>query len=111
MRKLVLLIVVTLTTTTASADDTFETKAQGAQRIKRIENLVWSLTAPCEAGDDTQRRQCRRVRDVRAAEVSGSTLLVDADADAFDASVWSAAKQSVAITLASCIRCRGVDLD
>ena len=66
------------------ADDTFEAKAQGAERVKRIENVVWALTATCDKGDDTEQRQCRRVRDTRAGELAGATLLVDADADAFD---------------------------
>jgi hypothetical protein len=93
------------------AEDTFETKAKGAERVKRLENLVWALTAPCDAGDDTQRRQCRHVRDTRAAELIGATLLVDADSDAFDASTWNATKKSVPVVLTACIRCGGVDVE
>jgi hypothetical protein len=95
----------------ARADDTFETKSAGAQRIRRLENLVWALTASCEAGDDTQKRQCKHVRDVRAAELTKATLLIDADSDAFDVGAFSAAKKSVPVVLSSCIRCGGVDLD
>jgi hypothetical protein len=109
MRALVLLSV--LAAAPAFADDTFEAKATGAQRLGRVENLVWAFTAPCDGGDDTQQRQCRRVRDTRAAELAGATLLVDADKDAFDVGAWSAAKKSVALTLKSCIRCSGVELD
>jgi hypothetical protein len=93
------------------ADDTFEAKASGAQRISRIENVVWALTARCDAGDDTQQRQCRRVRDTRAAELAGATLLVDADQDAFDVGAFSAQKKSVPLKLSACIRCAGVELD
>lgn len=96
---------------TAHADDTFEAKAAGAQRLGRVENLVWALTAPCDSGDDTQQRQCRRVRDTRAAELAGATLIVDADKDAFDVGAWSAQKKSAPMVLSACIRCAGVDVD
>jgi len=94
--------------TPAAADDTFEAKAAGAQRIGRVENLVWALTAPCDTGDDLQQRQCRRVRDSRAAELAGATLLVDADRDALRVGAWNAQKKSVPIKLAACVRCAGV---
>ncbi|MDB4959968.1 MAG: hypothetical protein JWO36_7537 [Myxococcales bacterium] len=96
---------------TAHADDTFETKAAGAQRIHRLENLVWALTASCDAGDDTQKRQCKHVRDARAAELTSGKLLIDADSDAFDVGAFSTQKKSVPVVLSSCIRCGGVDLE
>jgi hypothetical protein len=112
MRALhVIPFVVSLSVSAAHADDTFEAKATGAQRLNRIEGLVWAFTASCDAGDDTQQRQCRRVRDTRAAELAGATLLVDADKDAFDVGAWSAQKKSVPMTLSSCIRCAGVEID
>jgi hypothetical protein len=95
----------------AHADDTFEAKAQGAQRIGRVEGLVWAFTASCDEGDDTQQRQCRKVRDARAAELAGATLLVEGDKKAFEVGAWSAQKKSVPITLASCVRCAGVEVD
>jgi hypothetical protein len=91
--------------------ETFETKAKGAQRLRRLENLVWALTASCDAGDDTQKRQCRHVRDVRSAELTHGTLLIDADLDAFDVGAFNAQKKSVPVVLSSCIRCGGVDLE
>jgi hypothetical protein len=100
-----------LVAATAHADDTFEAKAQGAQRVKRIENVVWALTATCAKGDDTENRQCRHVRDTRAAELAGSTLLVDGDADAFDIAAFDAKKKSISLSLSPCIRCAGVDVD
>ena len=90
----------------ARADD-FET----AQRVRRIENVVWALTATCDQGDDTAHRQCKHVRDARAQELAGATLLVDGDADAFDIAPYDAKKKSIALTLSSCVRCAGVDLD
>jgi len=100
-----------LVAATAHADDSFEAKAQGAQRVKRIENVVWALTATCDKGDDTENRQCRHVRDTRVAQLAGVTLLVDGDADAFDLGAYDAKKKSVALSLSSCIRCAGVDID
>jgi hypothetical protein len=95
----------------ALAEDSFETAAAGAQRIARIESVVWAFTAPCDTGDDTQQRQCRKVRDSRAAELAGATLLVDADREAFEVGAWSAQKKSVALKLSACIRCAGVEID
>ena len=113
MRALVVATAVVLATLAAPAraDDTFEAKAAAAQRVHRLENVVWALTAPCDKGDDTERRQCRIVRDARVAELQATPLLVDADADAFDAGAWSAAKKSSPLVLSGCIRCAGVDVD
>jgi len=110
MRALVILWLL-LAAAPAFGDDTFEAKATNAQRLNRIENLVWAFTAPCSEGDDTQQRQCRRVRDTRVAQLAGATLLLDADKDAFDVGAWSAQKKSVAVTLSACIRCSGVEID
>jgi hypothetical protein len=77
----------------AHADDSFETKAQGAQRIGSIEGLVWTFTASCDDGDDTEQRQCRKVRDARAAELAGATLLVEGDKKAFAKTVANARVQ------------------
>jgi len=98
-----------LVAATAHADDAFQT----AQRVKRIENVVWTLTATCDdpKADDTEHRQCKHVRDARAADLAGATLLVDGDADAFDLGAFEAKKKSVTMTLSSCIRCAGVELD
>lgn len=109
MRTLIFLSL--LAAAPAFADDTFEAKASTAQRLGRIENLVWAFTAPCDSGDDTQQRQCRHVRDSRATELTGATLIVDADPAAFVVGGWSAQKKSVALTLKSCIRCTGVEID
>ncbi|HEY6034613.1 MAG TPA: hypothetical protein VIV58_10150 [Kofleriaceae bacterium] len=95
----------------AQADDTFESKAQTAQRLHRVEGLVWALTAACDAGDDVQQRQCRRVRDARAKELATGTWIVDADADGFDVGPWNKQKKSVPISLDACVRCAGVEVD
>ncbi len=108
MRSLLLLLLVARV---AHADDTFEAKAAGAQHVHRLENVVWAFTAACSEGDDTEQRQCRVVRDRRAAELAGATLLVDADRDAFAIGPWNQQRKSVPLTVSACIRCAGVEVD
>jgi hypothetical protein len=105
------LLVVLLVARVAHADDTFEAKAANAQRVPRLENIVWAFTAACSEGDDTEQRQCRVVRDRRVAELAGATLLVDADHDAFAIGPWNAQRKSVPLTVTACIRCGGVEVD
>ena len=95
----------------AHADDSFEARAGAAQPVNRLDGVVWALTARCDRGDDTERRQCRLVRDARASELAGTTLLVEADPGAFAAGAWDAQKKSVPLRLDGCIRCGGVDVD
>ena len=95
----------------AHADDSFETKAQGALRITRAEDFVWALTAACDKGDDTQQRQCRVVRDRKAKQLASTNLLIDGDIGALELGAWSAAKKSVTVNLGACIRCIGVEVD
>src|ERR1700690_1961988 len=100
--KALVIVVLLGVATTAAAEDSFETKAAGAVRIHRIENVVWAFTAPCDTGDEVQQRQCRQVRDARASELLHATLLVDADADAFDVGAWDPKKKSVPLALSAC---------
>jgi len=97
--------------TAAHADESFDSRAASATRIRHLDDIVWAFTAACDEGTDTNQRQCRRLRDTRAAQLSGATLLVDADRDAFSVGAWSAAKKSTPLTLSSCIRCKGVEHD
>ena len=92
----------------AHADETFESKVAGAQRVRDLGDLAWALTATCEIGDDVQQRQCRHVRDTRQKQLAGATLLVDAKPAAFALGVYSAAKKSVSLALSACIDCGGV---
>lgn len=110
LRSLVILSVLGVASP-AAAEDTFEQLAQTAQRVKRIDDLVWALTAKCDAGNDTQQRQCRRLRDARATELKAATLLIEADRDAFSVGAWNAAKKSAPISIKACIRCGGIDVD
>jgi hypothetical protein len=95
----------------AHADNSFEAHAQSAKRVHRIENVVWALTATCTAGDDTQQRQCRHTRDAQQAELARQTLLVDADAEAFDVGAWDASGKKIPFSITACIRCLGVEVD
>jgi hypothetical protein len=105
------LVILALFATPAFADDTFEGKADGAQRIKHIDDVVWAFTAKCDAGDDTQQRQCRHIRDTRQAELANATLLVDADKSAFRVGEWNAKAKSIPLTLSGCIDCSGIEVD
>jgi hypothetical protein len=95
----------------ATADDTFESRAAGAVRVSHLDDIVWALTTPCNTGDDTQQRQCRRLRDGRAAQLTNATLLVDADRDAFTIGAYSPQKKSAPLTLSACIACNGITVD
>jgi len=95
----------------AHADDTFEAKAAAAKRLRHVDDLVWAFTATCDKGDDTQNRQCKALRNRRLAELSGATLLVEADPAALEIGAWSPAKKSVSVTLTGCVRCKGVSVD
>lgn len=91
----------------ALADAAFEAKAQNAQRVHDLGDLVWALTATCDTGEEIHQRQCRHLRDARVKELSAATLLVDAIPGGFEVGPWSAAKRSVAVTLYACIDCTG----
>lgn len=95
----------------AAAADSFEAQAEQAIRVRHIEDVVWALTARCDRGDDVQNRQCRQLRDRAEAAFAGATLLVDGEPGALRVGAWSAAKKSVPLALAGCIRCAGVEVD
>ncbi|MEO8701182.1 MAG: hypothetical protein ABI867_14120 [Kofleriaceae bacterium] len=96
---------------TASAEDTFEARAHGATRASRLDEIVWAVSATCEKGDDVQQRQCRQVRDHKLKELAGATLLVDGDPAAFELGPWNAAKRSIAVTFAACVRCAAIEVE
>lgn len=94
----------------ATADDTFEARAAGATAVARLDELVWALTAACDRGDEIAQRQCRLLRDARAAAYRGAPLLVEADPGAFVVGAWDAAKKSVTLQLSGCVRCAGIEV-
>jgi hypothetical protein len=91
----------------AHADDPFAS----ARHVKHLDDIVWPYTTACDKGDDTQQRQCRFVRDRELAALRGTTLLVEADPEAFTTGAWDAAKKSATLSLSGCIRCAGQDVD
>jgi hypothetical protein len=106
-----LVIAVLACAATSARADTFENRASGAQRIRRLDDLVWPFVAACDKGDDVHQRQCKKVRDRRLDALAGATVVVEAEASAFAAGAWNAAKKSVPLTLVSCVSCNGVELD
>ena len=95
----------------AGADASFDAAASGAEHVQRLDDVVWALTATCTAGDDIEQRQCRRVRDARAAELAHETLLIEAEPGALEVGAWNAQRRSVSLHLTACIRCGGVAVD
>lgn len=89
----------------------FEARAETATAITRLDDVVWAFTGACTFGDDTQQRQCRLVRDKRAKELAGTMLLVDGDSTALELTKWSPQKRSLGVTVSSCIRCAGLDVE
>ena len=89
--------------TFARADATFEDKARGAEKSD-IAELAWLAASKCDRGDDFAQRQCRLVRDDRAAALRGKVLAIDGDPE-------SISEANGTIALARCIRCTAVDVD
>jgi hypothetical protein len=108
--KIAIVLAAVLAPALAHAEE-FETKSQGAVKVTRHDDLVWSLTAACDKGDDVQQRQCRVVRDRRAKSLTGVTLWVVGDRDALDVGKWNPQKKSSTVTVAACVHCGGVDVD
>jgi len=91
----------------AVADDSFDDLASKATAVSRADlgGLIWSLTADCEHGDDLARRQCRAVRDARAASIAGATFLVPGDRAAFSVGDFKADTKSLPLVLRGCVAC------
>lgn len=91
--------------------DTFEAVATGARRVAHLDDVVWALTAPCDQGGDIAERQCRQIRDARAATLVGATLIVVAERAALTLGAWSPATRSLPVALSACIDCTGVAVE
>jgi len=89
------------------APTTFDDLADGATRLERGDLIGWgwALTAACDQGDDMAQRQCKVVRDRRAAALAGKAFIVDGDAFAFSVGTWDPATKSMPITLRGCVAC------
>lgn len=109
--RVVIVAAAALLAPAVAAADSFEAVAEKATRVSRLDDVVWAFTGACGAGDELQQRQCRLVRDKRAKELVGALLLVDGDTSALELTKWSPQKRSLGITVSSCIRCAGVEVE
>jgi len=111
MRAQVVAVALVLFPALALADNTFEQRAAQAKRLVHLDEVLWAATASCDKGDDTLQRQCRRVRQATLDAHAGALVLVDGEPDAFEIGAWNAAKKSLPLRLAACVRCKPVDVD
>jgi len=108
--KVALAILAVLVPAIASAQN-FEAAAEKATAVGRLDDVVWAFTGACTAGDDLQQRQCRLVRDKRAKELTGALLFLEGETAALELTKWSPQKKSLGITVTSCIRCAGIEVE
>jgi hypothetical protein len=99
------------TATPAPMASSFDQAAAGAVRLARrdLPGWAWALTASCDQGDDMAQRQCRVIRDARAARIKGQTFVIEAEPQAFFAGGWDPAKKSITLTVRGCVACAPVD--
>jgi hypothetical protein len=81
----------------------FDEAASGANRVRKLDRVVWALTATCEGGDDLAKRQCRILRDAAAAKLRGQKLIVEVTSGAVE--------KATPITIRGCIACDGIAVD
>ena len=105
------IVMMTLLAPALAAAQSFEAEAEKATAVKRLDDVVWAFTGSCDRGDDIQKRQCRLVRDQRAKELAGATLFVEGESSALEITKWSPQKRSLGVTVTSCIRCAGVEVE
>lgn len=113
MRLPVLAALVSLAVPAIAAADTnspWDDAASDATRIRKLDRVVWALTATCEQGDDLNQRQCRILRDVAAAKLRGKKVIVEVSG-ATEIGAWDAAKKSTPITVRGCADCAGIEVD
>jgi len=90
----------------------FDQLSTGAVKLERrdLVGWAWALTATCADGDDMAQRQCKAIRDARAAQIKTQTFVVEAEPDAFMAGAWDPAKRSVTLTVRGCIACAPIEV-
>lgn len=98
------LAIIAALATPALAEDTFEQKATGAEKVAQLDDLVWAVTAPC-TGDDVTQRQCRQLRDGKLAKLAGKPLAIALGP--ITVGPWNGAKKSAEVTISGCLRCDG----
>jgi len=97
----------------AAADDTspFDEAAKDATRVRKLDRVVWALTATCEGGDDLAKRQCRILRDAAAAKLRGTKLIVEVASGAVEIGTWDSGGKATPITIRGCVACDGIAVD
>jgi hypothetical protein len=113
MRVALLAAILLAVPTVAAADDSspFDEVAKDATRVRKLDRVVWALTASCEQGDDLDKRQCRILRDAAATKLRGTTIVVDVGAAAVEIGEWDKDKKSTPITVRGCAACTGIVVD
>src|SRR5687767_8925470 len=89
----------------------FDEAASGANRVRKLDRVVWALTATCEGGDDLAKRQCRILRDAAAAKLRGQKLIVEVTSGAVEIGAWDSGGKATPITIRGCIACDGIAVD
>jgi hypothetical protein len=113
MRLPVLAALIALAVPAVAAADTnspWDEAAKDATRIRKLDRVVWALTATCEQGDDLNQRQCRILRDAAAAKLRGKKVIISVTG-AVEIGAWDAAKKSTPITVRGCASCDGIEVD
>ena len=96
----------------AAADDSpYDAAAKDATKVRKLDRVVWALTATCEAGDDLDKRQCRILRDAAAAKLRGTKLRVEVKSGAVEIGAWDSGGKATPITVRGCIDCDGVKVE
>jgi hypothetical protein len=97
----------------ARAEDTspFAVEAAKAQRVSKLDRMVWALTATCEQGDDIARRQCRMLRDAAAQRMKGAVMYVDVAPTMFEVGAYDKTGGGSTLEVRGCVSCAGVVVD
>jgi hypothetical protein len=95
----------------AAADGPFDEAAKDATRVRKLDRVVWAMTATCEAGDDLAKRQCRILRDAAASKLRGTKLIVEVASGAVEIGEWDSGGKATPITVRGCVACDGIAVD
>jgi hypothetical protein len=97
----------------AAADDAspFDEAAKSATRVRKLDRVVWALTATCEGGDDLAKRQCRILRDAAASKLRGTKLVIEVPNSAVEIGEWDSGGKATPITVRGCVACDGITVD
>ncbi|HEY4182123.1 MAG TPA: hypothetical protein VGM90_35010 [Kofleriaceae bacterium] len=96
----------------AYADTTFESQAQGAKAVTRLDDLAWTFLGNCSfSRNDVQARQCNALKAKQLAALKAQPLLIEGEATAFVLGAFDDKKKSAPTNVVGCIRCRPIKVD